>query len=159
MNQQFTNELTPEVLHSLRNPFSAQQIEGFGDAREQIMRSVNDRANTPILAVYRLACEGALTREGGVLQESPTSQCKTQLDDGDWRRYGLVGDNVVYPDGSTARIISGTGKYRVHNGKSMALVGSLLDNGDVIISTPKDGRFLVEYEGTPFGHDFLKAGV
>lgn len=158
MNQQFTNELTPEVLHSLRNPFSAQQIEEFGEAREQIMNGVYERAKIAIVSIYRLACEGAITRDGGILQVASSGLVTRQVD-GAERRYAVVGDEITYPDGSKATIISGAGKCIKHNGKSLALVGSVLSNGDIIVSTPQQGRMLVEYEDNRFGDDFLKSGV
>ncbi|WP_095996123.1 PAAR domain-containing protein [Serratia oryzae] len=51
-----------------------------------------------------------------------------------------VGDEVIYPDGSTARIISGAGFAHMIEGLPVALVGSELDNGDEIISTPQGSQ-------------------
>ncbi len=153
--QQYTNELTPEFIRNYQLTRAKQILE----LPEDMRAAQQEQLSRNIIAIYRHACEGALTRDGGVLQESPTSQSNMRLSDGIWRRNGLVGDEVVYPDGKTAKIISGTGKYVRHNGKSMALVGSHLDNGDVIISTPQNARLLLEYEDSPFGHDFLNPGA
>ena len=61
-----------------------------------------------------------------------------------------VGDKVVYAEGSEATIISGAGGARIMQGASAALVGSILDNGDGIISTPQSGSRLVFREGDTF---------
>jgi hypothetical protein len=42
-------------------------------------------------------------------------------------------------------------------GKGMGLVGSLLENGDVIVSTPANCGFIVKYEDDPVAEDFLPA--
>jgi len=149
--QQYTNELTPEFIHN-HQLTRARQI---AELPEEFRATQEEQNSRKIIAIYRHACEGALTRDGGVLQESPDSHSRMQFSDGTSRRYSLAGDKVVYPDGSTAKIISGTGKYFRHNGKSMALVGSHLDNGDIIISTPQNARLLLEFEDSPYGHDFL----
>ncbi|MBS1205257.1 MAG: hypothetical protein H6R25_2156 [Proteobacteria bacterium] len=104
MEQQYTNELTPELATSLaRPPFSAEKKAGIS---------------------------------GGARQ---------------------TGDEVVYPDGTTARIVTGSGSDFQKGGKSIALVGSRLSNGDVIISTPQAGCTLNELKGLPMDADFLPA--
>lgn len=47
----------------------------------------------------------------------------------------LVGDDAIYADGSTAKIVSGAGTAFMVNGQSAALVGSPLENGDEIIDS------------------------
>lgn len=66
-----------------------------------------------------------------------------------------VGDKVVYTDGSEATIVSGAGGARIIQDTSAALVGSMLDNGDEIISTPQSGSRLVFREGDTFPKGFL----
>lgn len=69
----------------------------------------------------------------------------------------LVGDEVVYPDGHTDCIVTGSGTQYRKGEESIALVGSRLSNGDVMISTPQAGSMLTERDGLPMGTDFLPA--
>ncbi|TBL69352.1 hypothetical protein EYY96_04995 [Hafnia alvei] len=66
-----------------------------------------------------------------------------------------VGDKAIYADGSEATIISGAGTARIMQGTSAALVGSMLDNGDEIISTPQSCNKFVFREGDAFPQGFL----
>ncbi|WP_261308027.1 PAAR domain-containing protein [Enterobacter roggenkampii] len=70
-------------------------------------------------------------------------------------KMARVGDKVVYADGSEATIVSGAGKARIMQGVSAALVGSMLDNGDEIISTPQSRSRLVFREGNTLPEGFL----
>ncbi|CZW49214.1 PAAR domain-containing protein [Enterobacter cloacae] len=157
--KQYTNELTPEIIHGIRNPHTESELaELREDERKFILEDIKKRAEIPIVAIYRYACEGALTRDGGVLRKA-SSRNIIRLKDGTELRYALVGDEVSYPNGRIAKIISGTGKRNKSNGRSFALVGSELDNGDVIVSTPQNGRMLVEFDDNRFGDGFLKPEV
>ncbi|MCX5541830.1 hypothetical protein M3A49_20345 [Paraburkholderia sp. CNPSo 3076] len=51
-----------------------------------------------------------------------------------------MSDVVTYNDASEAAIIDGAGSLFVDDGKSAALVGSHLSNGDRIVSTPWEGE-------------------
>lgn len=66
-----------------------------------------------------------------------------------------VGDKVVYPDGSEAMIISGTGVAHMVDGIPVAIVGSELDNGDEIVSTPQGSRLFCLREGDARPEGFL----
>lgn len=107
--------------------------------------------------VYPVAFEGAMTRDGGKVvvaqgKERPTVSCLP---------VALVGDEVHYPDGRMARIDSGAGFGAQFNGTPFALVGSSLDNDDVIVSTPVDQVCVVEAEGVKiqglFDRNYLSA--
>ncbi|WP_164721273.1 PAAR domain-containing protein [Burkholderia stagnalis] len=86
---------------------------------------------------YRLAVKGATTARGGVVHEATG-----WWDMGD--RIGksaVVGNVVHYPDGSTARIVSGLGIANHPDFAPLAFVGSELDNGDTITDSPeREGR-------------------
>lgn len=79
----------------------------------------------------RFAVSGATTAHGGVLREASS----------DWeidnthRKAGKIGDLVEYSDGSRARIVTGIG-IPGNERNQYAIVGSLLDNGDVITDSP-----------------------
>lgn len=47
----------------------------------------------------------------------------------------IVGDEVIYPDGSTSKIMSGAGKASELDGHPVAVVGSRLENGDELIES------------------------
>ncbi|AYN26394.1 hypothetical protein D8682_04905 [Buttiauxella sp. 3AFRM03] len=153
---QYTNEITPEIIHTLNNPYSESDLATFRETESKfITDELSKRTAATVVAIYRHATEGALTRNGGSLHNTSARSCILD-DDGTERRFGLVGDEVIYPNGEMAKIVSGTGELLKSNGRSLALVGSLLDDGDIIVSTPQGVRMLVEYDDMHFGGDFLK---
>lgn len=82
---------------------------------------------------YRLAVRGATTALGGVLRE-PSSSWKLDVTLG---KAGALGDLIHYPDGTTAKIVSGLGLNEGSGLLTVAFVGSLLDNGDSITDSPE----------------------
>lgn len=86
---------------------------------------------SPREPVARFAVFGATTARGGMVREV-SSEWEV---DGTNRKAASIGDFVEYADGIRARIITGIGtpgnaRYRY------AVVGSLLDNGDIITDSP-----------------------
>jgi len=56
-------------------------------------------------------------------------------------KAAVLEDLVHYPDGSTAKIVSGLGLADQREFEPLAFVGSELDNGDVITDSPeREGR-------------------
>ncbi|HHX4059414.1 MAG: PAAR domain-containing protein [Burkholderia contaminans] len=95
-----------------------------------------DYAPPLALRRYRLAVRGATTARGGALREA-TGTWETGVGFG---KAGVVGNQIHYADGSTARIISGLGLVDNGDFQPLAFVGSELDNGDVITDSPeRDG--------------------
>ncbi|MFL9990298.1 PAAR domain-containing protein [Paraburkholderia sediminicola] len=85
----------------------------------------------PRKPVARFATRGATTARGGVVLEASSA-----WEVGETQRYAAsIGDFVQYQDGSRARIITGVGIPGNAN-HAYAVVGSLLDNGDVITDSP-----------------------
>lgn len=80
---------------------------------------------------YAVALNGARTKKGGIIRASEYSFRVSGIP------LALVGDEATYSDGSTSKIISGLGVALTVFGHSLALVGSYLENGDVIIETPE----------------------
>lgn len=158
MSQQYTNELTPELAASLaRPPFSAEKKAAMcDDARQIVEEREAFMREHPVVAIYRIAVDGALTQRGGVVR-AEWNGAEIALDGGKKVNIALVGDEVVYPDSTTARIVTGSGSKFQKSGQSIALVGSRLSNGDVIISTPQAGSTLNELKGLPMNADFLPA--
>jgi uncharacterized Zn-binding protein involved in type VI secretion len=154
--KQYTNELSEEIQASFNKPtFTPEQIAGIaGSARAIIAEQEETNRQHPVNKIYRFATVGSLTRQGGVVIETH-HKAKMQAENGEMMSIALKGDEVVYPDGTTARIATSTGKSKTYGGIGIALVGSKLDNGDEIISTPQSGVMCVDREGLPSAEDFL----
>lgn len=151
MSQQCTNELTTDVQERLRQSQFTDEFLAELDLqkRQSLVAEMESMLHRPILHIFRGATAGSLTRHGGVTRETSG---KSTLGG---HYAARVGDKVVYPDGREATIICGAGKGRVMEGKSMALVGSMLDNGDEIISTPQGSQMFVFREGDALPDGFL----
>jgi uncharacterized Zn-binding protein involved in type VI secretion len=155
--QQYTNELTPSVLGSFKNPFSPEQLANADEEQRQIYKShVEEMKDISLVAIWRFATAGSLTRNGGKIEKASANDSFI-LEDGSEVNRAMVGDYVVYPDGTSARIINGSGSVNTNgSGVSFALVGSQLDNGDVIVSTPQDYALLCQLDNSPaMPADFL----
>ncbi len=83
------------------------------------------KPNTPFAVV------GSTTARGGVLREVSSDW---EIDD-THRKAGKIGDFVEYLDGMRARIVTGVG-IPGDSRNCYAIVGSKLDNGDVITDSP-----------------------
>ncbi|TBN98602.1 hypothetical protein EYZ49_12620 [Salmonella enterica subsp. salamae serovar 13,22:z:-] len=160
MMKQYTNELTADVLaEQNESSFSAKELADMSDdARAVVLEQEAFCRAHPVTAIYRVAVAGCLTRRGGTGAEfnpNPEEGYKIRLENGQWVSVLTEGCTVTYPDGSTARIISSAGKQHTYDGRGIALVGSVLDNGDEIISTPQNSLMIVARDGVPMGDDFL----
>lgn len=150
----YTNEISHEALRHLDDLYlEPRLLEGYGeDVAAFVSRQKAFVEAHPPIAIYRVATEGSQTRDGGTIQQVSSSLTFT-LDNG-WKvRAAQKGDEVVYADGSKARIITGAGK----NNSDIALVGSRLSNGDEIINTLQKRFMIIVREGVPMAEDFLSA--
>lgn len=103
------------------------------------------------------ALEGARTLKGGVVRVKDQNRIGQP-----GQLVAVVGDEVIYPDGSVATITSGVGFSMQCDSKPVALVGSHVSGNDRIISSPDNGvRILLEeskwIEGL-FDPDYLNEG-
>ena len=148
----YDNTASPELLSRLSQPRPSdmQHANLSEDVAALIRKNEAYAAAHPPIAIYRFATEGSRTRNGGEIQNGSSTMTIT-IQGGRELRGALKGDYVVYPDGSRAQIISGTG----HENGDMALVGSRLSNGDEIISTPQDVGLWVQRAGEQMADDFL----
>jgi len=80
---------------------------------------------------HRFVVRGSTTARGGVLTHA-TSDWEVPGTD---RKAARIGDCVEYQDGSRARVVTGVG-MRGNEQLAFAVVGSLLENGDVITDSP-----------------------
>lgn len=161
--KQYTNELTAEEAEKMDRPlFTAEQLASMdAEARRLIDAQEKYVRQHPVTRIYRLAVAGCLTRRGGVgdeFSQVPEEGDKIRLENGQWASFLTEGCTVTYPDGTQARIVTSAGSQLVSiDGKGMALVNSLLDNGDEIISTPQNTVVLTVRAGESMPADFLVA--
>ncbi|EIC86328.1 hypothetical protein [Serratia sp. M24T3] len=158
MNCQSTNELTLKLLATIgQSPFTAEQLDGMNnEARALIAGQQQYCRQHPVNAIYRFAVESGHTRKGGTVRAAYNGN-EIELPDGKKVNVALEGDEVVYPDGRTAKIVADAGKRSEVNSRSVALVGSHLDNGDEIICTLCNGAMIVGREGEAMPDDFLSS--
>lgn len=149
--------MTPAILAGMdRSPFSPDDLAAMSDeARGLVETQAEYLRQHPITAIWRQATTGSLTRDGGVVS-SASADGNVMTSNGEPAGFAVIGDEVTYPDGSTARIVSGSGSRFSNNGTGYALVGSLLNNGDEIISTPQKYAVLCCRDGESMPEDFLK---
>ncbi|MGH8383024.1 hypothetical protein [Pseudomonas sp.] len=152
----FTNALTSQLLAELSElPFTDEPTSAFSPQALVLVNELECFAqNHPIAAIYRVAVQGSQSRDGGTIRHA-SSPLEITLQDGNVACVALVGDEVEYPDGSQARIVSGAGQHANWNDRGFALVGSVLSNGDEIINTPQDSMLLTQLTGVPMSDDFL----
>jgi predicted XRE-type DNA-binding protein len=94
-------------------------------------------AERPVKGRYPVATEHSITERGGqVIAPSGISTPEG--------RVAFVGDTVRYQDGSQTRIVTGSGSASLGMEKAIALVGSLLENGDRITGPMHNGLVLTE---------------
>ena len=152
--KQYTNDLTPEMLAVFdESPFTAEQLAGMNDEARSLIEKQNAyNLAHPVTAAYLIATEDSLTRDGGTVFSEYSGQ---QIETVDGKRLNVsrVGDEVRYPDGTTAKINTGVGNT---SGDSAALVGNTLDNGDEIISSPQESIRRVVRAGESLPENFLK---
>lgn len=99
-----------------------EEIEGLFDA---------DWVPPPCKPSARFAVQGATTPRGGVLKRTTGTYEVRDVQ----QRAARIGDFIEYADGTRARIITGIG-IPDNTNMAFAVVGSLLDNGDVINDSP-----------------------
>lgn len=158
MDRQYNNELTPEVLATMdQSPFTVEQLDRMDDETRALVEEQDEYIRQhPVTAIWRQAVVGSLTRKGGKVS-SASSGGEVITSSGKFAEFALVGDEVIYPDGTTARIISGSGSSISNNERGYALVGSYLSNGDEIISTPQDIAVFCCRVGETMPDDFMGA--
>lgn len=134
----FLHELPEEQLKKL----SQDDIQKIHQA-EQLYWS--NKAYTKFYAAFN----GSKTKKGGLVRASTDTYKVKGIS------LALVGDEAIYTDGSTAKIISGAGSaITVHN-RSAALIGSPLENGDEIIDSPITAHVLSLYHDAALPKDFM----
>lgn len=142
--QQYSNEITPGFRDSTSlPPYDEDFLASYDSKTREQFEDFNKHVSRPVMYIFRFTVVGIVTRNasGG------------STDGGE--RMARVGDKVVYAEGSEATIISCAGGVRIIQDTSAALSGSMLDNGDEIISTLQSGNRLLFREGDTFQKEFL----
>lgn len=148
--QQYNNEITPEIRESASQPpYDEDFLASCDSETRKELEDFNKQVSRPLAYIFRFAVVGSITRNGGVIRNASAGSTTGGY------KMARVGDKVVYTDGTEATIVSGAGKARIMQGASAALVGSMLDNGDEIISTPQSRSRLVFHEGDTLPEGFL----
>ena len=119
---------------------------------EQTLKAEQLYFNNRPKTTYYLAVNGSKTRNGGLVKAS-TTQCKIK-----GLAIALVGDDVIYADGTISKIVTGAGKECIVEGESAALVGSYLENGDEIIDSPNTSVAINIFKGDITPEGFLSQG-
>ncbi|WP_047473109.1 PAAR domain-containing protein [Acinetobacter sp. ZOR0008] len=99
--------------------------------------------------IYYVAVHGAKTQNDGLVNVSSTNTKIKGLS------IARVGDEVIYADGTTSKIISGAGTACIVDGSPVALVGSRLENGDEIIESPNNTIAIRIYKDQALPQNFL----
>ncbi len=106
-----------------------------------------------IISTHSVVTLGSVTKNGGVVHTA-TSQMTIAGD-----AVALVGDEVLYPNGEITYITSGAGLRMVKNGKSVAIEGSRISNGDVIEKSKHHSKLVLDVrEGMSPSPGFLQEG-
>lgn len=134
----FLNDLPKEQLKNL----SKEEIEQLQRAEALYW------ANKP-RKMYYCAVNGAKTKLGGLVRASYKDFKIKNMS------VARIGDEAIYPDGTTAKIITGAGSALVIDGKSAALIGSRLENGDEIIDSPNTSLAISIFPDVPKPKGFL----
>jgi len=136
-------------LHKL----SIEQLEILSESEiQQIHNAEQAYWNNKPHTLYYVATHGAKSQKGGLV--NATSHV-VKIDDLSLAR---VGDEVIYADGTTSKIICGAGTACIVDGLPVALVGSHLENGDVIIESPNTSITIRIFEDQPISENFLSHG-
>jgi uncharacterized Zn-binding protein involved in type VI secretion len=99
--------------------------------------------------IYYLAVNGSKTKNDGLVKASVIQHTIGGL------AIARVGDEVIYADGATSKIISGAGTACIVDGLSVALIGSRLENGDEIVDSPNNAVAINIFKGDKAPQDFL----
>ncbi|RSP93775.1 hypothetical protein EA716_12075 [Acinetobacter baumannii] len=116
---------------------------------QQISKAEKLYWNNKPHTIYYVAVHGAKSQNGGLVNTSSTNTKIRGLS------IARVGDEVIYVDGTTSKIISGAGTACIVDGVPVALVGSRLENGDEIIDSPNTTIGIRIYKDQPLPQNFL----
>lgn len=136
-------------LHEL----SIEQLETLSESEIQEIYNIEQAYwNNKPHTIYYVATHGAKSRNDGLVNASSHAVKVAGLS------LARVGDEVIYADGTTSKIISGAGAVCSVDGASVALVGSRLENGDEIVESPNNSILIRIFKDQPIPENFLNHG-
>lgn len=115
----FLSQMTHEEILKL----SVEEVQDRQLVEQEFM---NKQPHKKFLA----ATDGSKTKKGGLVRATLNKQIQAE-----GHFIAVVGDEVIYEDGTTSKIISGAGEGGEIKGFQVAIVGSRLENGDEIIES------------------------
>lgn len=126
----YTNQLTPDILACQdKLPFSAEQLATVGaEARNLVEDPQRFCREHPVTAIIRTAVDGSMTRNGDIAGATDTGH-KIELSAGFRVKVALAGDDMLYPDGQTAKIITSAGEADAINGTGVPVADDFLAKG------------------------------
>jgi uncharacterized Zn-binding protein involved in type VI secretion len=110
------------------------------------------RAALVVVSRHYEAVIGSKTKNSGEVVTASSNSSSSSF------KVARVGDKVRYSDGREEIITSGAGIAFVCNGQSLAIVGSHVSGGDMIVSTPVQNLEFILYENDPLPEGFLVKG-
>jgi uncharacterized Zn-binding protein involved in type VI secretion len=142
--------MSPTFLHEL----AIKQLQQMSQEDiEQTLRAEQLYWENKPQTLHYLAVNGAKTKNGGLVSASYHHYKIAEMS------IARVGDEVIYKDGTTSKIISGAGQACVLDGVPVALVGSHLENGDEIIDSPNTSVAIRIFKDQPKIDHFLSSGT
>lgn len=138
--------VSPTFLHELsieqREKMSQEDLEQTIKAEQLYFQNRQKK-------IYCFAVNGSKTKNDGLVNASATQHTIDGL------AIARVGDEVIYADGTTSKIISGAGTACIVDGLSVAVVGSRLENGDEIVDSPNNAVAINIFKGDDALQGFL----
>ncbi|MGA6135194.1 hypothetical protein F3J02_09655 [Acinetobacter sp. Tr-809] len=140
--------MSPTFLHEL----AIEQLQHMSQEDiEQTLKAEQLYWENKPQTLYYLAVNGAKTKNGGLVRASYHYYKIAGMS------IARVGDDVIYIDGTTSKIIAGAGQACVLDGVPVALVGSHLENGDEIIDSPNTSVAIRIFKDQPKIDNFLSS--
>lgn len=116
-------KLLSQMTHEEIQTLSEEEIKQASNAENEYYNKLPHKK-------FIAATHGSKTKNGGLVNAQINKELKVE-----GHLIAVVGDEVVYSDGSKSKIISGAGKASELDGHPIALVGSRLENGDEIFES------------------------
>jgi len=122
------------------------------NAPGDITSSASSPDERSVVSRHHLVTIGSKTKRGG---EVVTASAGSEIN---CLAVARVNDTVRYPDGSESQITSGAGFAAMAENIPLAIVGSHIANGDIIVSTTQHEVEIRLYADTPAIPGFLEEG-
>ncbi|MEG1110874.1 hypothetical protein [Hafnia paralvei] len=152
----YTNELIPKILSNLDiSTCSDEMLSSLsGDSRVIIQEQKAYISAHPPVDIFRFAAKGSQIRDGETTKIA-SNEVMIYLKNDVSARPAQVDDSVIYPDGTTALILTCAGKEYRFGQDQAVLTDRRRDNDDEVINTPQDSLLNIKRSGEAVSDDFL----